>query len=135
MKKSFILLAAIIISSISFAKAQTNDDDTKAGLILSYGYKNTVGFEVTQKDAKGLALGFGASKVLDKRNISTFAVVGHTIKGFEVHARAGIISKSKNNEITTLYGGTILLPTRKKVTYLLGYDNFNKFQSGIGLLF
>ena len=137
--KKVLLITLLSIVTLG-ATAQDNNNNTpstnyQTGISVAYSYDNAIVFDVTQKDDKGLVIGFGGSRKLTKEmKSSAFAVVGYEYKGYEFKSRVGLRTGLDKGRI--VYGGTVGLSTiSKNVRYILGYDNYNKFQSGIGLVF
>jgi len=134
-----LLLTVALLATTFGAMAQDNNNtpstNYQTGISVAYSYDNAIVFDVTQKDDKGLVIGFGGSRKLTKEmKSSAFAVVGYEYKGYEFKSRVGLRTGLDKGRI--VYGGTVGLSTiSKNVRYILGYDNYNKFQSGIGLVF
>ena len=132
MKK--LLLIILVAVSVS-AQAQETKNDHVLGLSAGYTYSNAVVLDLTQKDKNGIILGFGGSRTLTKEiKSSAFAVLGYEVGKFEVKSRFGI--RTANGKTKPVYGGVVSVGTTiNKLRCFAGYDNYNKFQSGIGLAF
>jgi hypothetical protein len=130
-KLLFIILVAVSVS----AQAQETKNNHVLGLSAGYTYSNAVVLDLTQKDQNGIILGFGASRTLTKQiKTSAFAVLGYEVGKFEVKSRFGLVSSKGVSK--AVYGGVVSVGTTiKKLRCFAGYDNYNKFQSGIGLAF
>jgi hypothetical protein len=136
--KKVIMIALLFISALTVNAQQStksSKDDVVTGVSVAYSYSNAVVLDLTQKDPNGIILGFGGSRELTKElKGSAFGVLGYEFGQVEVKSRVGL--RTANGTPKAVYGGVVSLATAvKKVRYILGYDNYNKFQSGIGLVF
>lgn len=136
--KKVIMIALLFMGALG-VNAQTSkpssNDETLVGVSAGYTYSNGIVLDLTQKDRNGIIVGFGGSRNFTKEvQASAFGVLGYEFGPVEVKSRFGL--RTGNGNTKAVYGGVVSLATAvKKVRYFAGYDNYNKFQTGLAIEF